>query len=504
MFGVCGYLYLETDVFKSDKELFFKYLQKSDIVDSKLKNYMQKIQENPYKSDKTITSSSDDTTLSKILSNMKLSLSSKVDVQNDVQERNLSILYNNENIFPISIRRVGDMIGFQSDHVGGKYIGLDMSKELPGSEEGLLELQGNIDTYLTAANGISYPEDIETHIYEIYGTILNTTLPKEKFSSQEVDEKVGYTLTLTDTEILAVTKALLTELQTDDVITGYLNSTFGITIELEEIEMYIDEINTKIANASSKTPITTTITIWVENDQVSLIESNSEDLILKLEKSSTNDNLTYYISMNNLKEGTKTNLELKYTGMNSLIQVTESHKAEINTLEESYTIKMESNVSFVDSIDVEEINHETTLILNNNRTIEDNDNIWNAVVERFELVYEEQSGKIISSFAGLEFESGANNQLTIQENNDQYSIYEGKEVRGSIVKGLFTVVEKNISENTCSIEKIYINNTPYQVTTNIENIKNMIDTNKNYDIITSQDSYGYINEIVLSESKDGE
>ena len=127
-----GCLYFFTDLFKSNKELFFKYTaqivqQEDGFIGDGLKQYLDKKQNTPYEDNGNIDfdislpdlGQNDD-----ILDNFNISFSGKVNKPNAKNEQNITLNYSNDTNFPFYYRKSNDMQGIQSEYIGTKYIAI--------------------------------------------------------------------------------------------------------------------------------------------------------------------------------------------------------------------------------------------------------------------------------------------------------------------------------------------------------------------------------------------
>lgn len=125
-----GIVYVATDLFKSNKNLFVKYVaQISDkedgFIDSNLKAYLAQKKEKAYinKSDFKVTanSSSDNKNLENV-NKFTITSEGKIDNLNQKNEQNISINYSNDAKFPFIYKSIENKYGIKSDYLSPKYI----------------------------------------------------------------------------------------------------------------------------------------------------------------------------------------------------------------------------------------------------------------------------------------------------------------------------------------------------------------------------------------------
>lgn len=89
--------------------------------------------------------------------------------------------------------------------------------------------------------------------------------------------------------------------------------------------------------------------------------------------------------------------------------------------------------------------------------------------------------------------------LAISLFNSQFERFEFDETKGRMIKSLVTTIEENNKESSNKVDMAYklLDNT---IEKDIENIKSLIDVNKNYKIEISQyNKQGYVSEVLVTE-----
>lgn len=141
-----AYAFLATDVFKSNKELFFKYItqmgdEREGFVDMQLKEYFEKQKNIPFANEGTlaINIASENGSLKEYdaVNNFNISFSGQTDKINHSSEQNISLNYSDEVTFPISYRKIENRIGLQTKYVSSKYIAVDTQELENQTYEGL-------------------------------------------------------------------------------------------------------------------------------------------------------------------------------------------------------------------------------------------------------------------------------------------------------------------------------------------------------------------------------
>lgn len=128
-----AYTYFATDTFKGNKELFFKYMlqmgeEQEGFIETELKQYFEKQKNTPYLDegsiDANVTASSGQKQSEKPNS-MNVTFDGQVDTANSQVIQNISLNYADNVKFPFVYKQIGDTIGFQTNHIGNKFIAVN-------------------------------------------------------------------------------------------------------------------------------------------------------------------------------------------------------------------------------------------------------------------------------------------------------------------------------------------------------------------------------------------
>ena len=128
--GGIAFAYLTTDIFRSNKDLFFKYTTqlgdtKNGMVDSNLKKYFENISKASYTNEgnfRVNVTSDEEQEKYKEINNFNISFLGQVDKENKKEEQEISLNYSDSVKFPINYKKIGDSIGLQTKYVGSKFI----------------------------------------------------------------------------------------------------------------------------------------------------------------------------------------------------------------------------------------------------------------------------------------------------------------------------------------------------------------------------------------------
>ena len=141
--GAFAYIYVATDLLKSNQELFFEYLsqvvdEENSFFDKNIDTYFAKKEQTPYENTGNIRVNfqAPDESLSdnlvESINNFNIRFSGKTNNTKKNTEQNIELDFGQDMIIPINYRRNSQLYGLQSKYIGSKYIALENSnlKEL--------------------------------------------------------------------------------------------------------------------------------------------------------------------------------------------------------------------------------------------------------------------------------------------------------------------------------------------------------------------------------------
>ena len=535
-------LYFFTDLFKSNKELFFKYTaqivqQENGFIGEGLKQYLDKKQNTPYEDNGNIDfdislpdlGQNDD-----VLDNFNISFSGKINKPNAKNEQNITLNYSNDVNFPFYYRKSNDMQGIQSEYIGTKYIAIKDGQELQGADNVDLSF---VDTVASLQN-LQIPYDQIQNLKTTYFDNIINHIENSKFSKISEENKVGYRLSLTGDELKNVLTQILETLKDDENTIDQLNALLGLQqssskIRTTDIDNLIEDLNNAEVGEIE-------ITVYKNNGKVSGLEIKQESLELSLERTESEGQETYNATIN-LLNNTDTNLNLglvaRFNGLNSnnikeSYEISVQGKNQNEDLNYKYTIN--NSVQFAEAVDIEDFSAQNAVILND-QDEEYVSGLLNAIQDRLIAVNQnqmEQLGataeqnplyfvlptQILSDVLGIQ----SNNQLSeveATEFNEKFYLYEGTSQRGVTVRGLLSTIalnngyedsssegdepeeNENKRNNNPQITEIHFDGEEYEVSEqNITLIKDMIETETLYRVEFELDSNtGLIYRVVINK-----
>ena len=409
--GTVAGLYFFTDMFKSNKQMYMKYVSEMgksvyiELNDEKLEEYKEKIKNTPYENNGEIS-----TNLRGVsgLDNFNISFNGKVDVANKYYFQNLKI--NNSQIkdFNADLLIQDQTLGVKINGVLKSYIAIKnenlkaLAKELGIQGEQLESIPDKIE-FNNDIESIASKEEIEG-LKEKYGKLLVDSLNDDMFSKINKDGETVYSLKLNDEQLDEISNKILENIKDDEMIWKIIKKyymSFGIIKEneidnqIEELKKQLqdDENDIKNNNDETKENKTYEFNLYIKDKKIYKIEILNGDyaaIISKMnngiiysyqekgkeivrtefEKNRENDKLVY-----NLKafEDEKEFMlfSIGYKGIDSLNEVQEVVKFSIDNnsdvvslFDNSMSINYNNTVKFNENLTIEKAQDNEFVYLN--------------------------------------------------------------------------------------------------------------------------------------------
>lgn len=528
------FLFLGTDLFKNDKELFFKYASqigdsKQGIIENSLKQYIEKKNQTPYSNQGRfkIEVTSQNQQQYESLKDFDITFSGQVDKPNSKNLQEISLNYSDSVKFPINYKQIGNTIGLQTDYVGSKFIAVETDKlnNLSSSETdvivgilgGAKQIEKMTKIPLTAEELIQ--------IQNKYVGVLNEQLSIDKFAKVEESNRNGYKLSLSGEELKNTLVKLLETLKNDQTTLEKINEYLkaqknSASITASDIEEQIEEIN----SSTDLDNETIEITIYEKNRKVTAISIKTNNIIINFEKENSNKELVYHIILKPVTdaEEAQVTLDIAYTNISDLQKMKETYTFGYKTPELESKYIFENNVDFTVTNNIEEFTNENTMILTNYEP-EQVSSFLQAVNQRISQVNQQQMNQlgleldqnplfigIINPLLEISIEStaisamGKNNlsQEEIESFNQKFELYQSTNLKGVTVKGLLSTISlNNETQEDTQITEINFNGEEYEASEqNIAFIKEDVDTEKSYRVEFEKDNNtGIIYRAVINE-----
>ena len=508
-----AYIILATDMFKSEKKLFFKYVtqvgdSKKGFISEEVTKYFEKQKSTQYKDNGTISfkiTSYDNQGEFDNINKCNIDFSGKVDMANSKSEQDININYSNDVKFPISYKQSGNKLGLQTQYVGNKFIAVETDK------------LNKLSNSTFNVSGISMPESNEKteisseqlkNIQETYFGILNQELQDGNFVKIIEDNVTGYKLTLNGEELKNVLVKLMETLKNDqttlDTINGYIKSKGLDEIKVKKIESVIKELENNSDINSEKFEMT----VYIQNKKVSKLVISLNEVEITIEKNENANTKQYNISSEIHQDNKKTRIYLNssFSGLQSLQSITESWELGIQTSDDrEYVYYFNNNIDFEENSEIEDFTSDNSLTLTDLEE-EQSSNLINAIIERITKVNSQQMEKLgltesenplikaipaidiyTQSMSSIDNAASDLDQNTIESHNTKFENYESLDAKGTTVKGLITTIQSNNKTNEeekyLQISEINFNGDEYEATDeNILLIKSEISLDDTYKV----------------------
>ena len=504
--GGIAYLYFFTDMFKSNKQLFFKYTSQivqseNGFIDNQLVQYFQKKNSTSYENNGEITfevaipNIEDDLELA---NNFNITFTGKEDPTNSKSEKEISLNYSDSVKFPLTYRKTNTITGIQTQYIGSSFVSVRNDEELSGLEDinNLLKLQN-----LEFSN-----EEVRNLKTTYFDNILNT-LDDSKFSTLTEGNLTGYRLTLTGEELKNTLVQILNALKADTNTTHKLNEILqGVGINSEIDEDSIDDLIESINDSEWNQDIE--MTVYAVGGNLSKVDIGMTGNTLTMSKEGNGQDITYTISLNTTKQDISAVCTAKYSDLNS-DNVTETYELtlegiyeESNVVEQTENAKahnqysITNNVQFKDGVEIEDLTEENAVILND----QDNEyvtNLMNAIQERIVEVNKVQMEELgvsenenpIPTLCATNQATAEIDEQAVNAFNAKFELYQSTNTKGATVKGLLTTIQNNNeTEGNNQIEEINMDGEEYEVTEqNITLLKSSINVDDAYRVEFEKD-----------------
>ena len=508
--GGIAYLYFFTDMFKSNKQLFFKYTSQivqseNGFIDNQLVQYFQKKNSTSYENNGEITfevsipNMEDDLELA---NNFNITFTGKEDPTNSKSEKEINLNYSDSVKFPLTYRKTNTITGIQTQYIGSSFVSVRNDEELSGLEDinNLLKLQN-----LEFSN-----EEVRNLKTTYFDNILNT-LDDSKFSTLTEGNLTGYRLTLTGEELKNTLVQILNALKADTNTTHKLNEILqGVGINSEIDEDSIDDLIESINNSEWNQDIE--MTVYAVGGNLSRIDIGMTGNTLTMSKEGNGQDITYTVSLNTTKQDISAVCTAKYSDLNS-DNVTETYELtlegiyeESNVVEQTENAKahnkysITNNVQFKDGVEIEDLTEENAVILND----QDNEyvtNLMNAIQERIVEVNKVQMEELgvsenenpmqylIPTLFATNQATAEIDEQAVNAFNAKFELYQSTNTKGATVKGLLTTIQNNNeTEGNNQIEEINMDGEEYEVTEqNITLLKSSINVDDAYRVEFEKD-----------------
>lgn len=519
-----AYTYFATDVFKSNKELFFKYItqigeEQEGFVEMPLKQYFEKQKTTPYQDEgdiKVNITAYNTSDQYENVNQMNLTFNGQVDTANEQALQNISLNYSDDVKFPLTYQKVGDIMGIQTDYIGSKYVATkETDNKIVGEENGLEKIQ--------EFSNIELSQEEKDQIKNTYFNQLVQELQEENFSKIEEIGVIGYKLTLTGEKIKAIAIKMLETLKNDQQTLDKLNEYLRTYNNASKITTNnIDDLIRELNNSSEANDETMEITVYQTGKRTNRILIKISNFEVNLQKIVTENEEQYTIQLQikNNNQTEKVALSAKYIGLQGMQNIIENYQLTLEADQIKYEYQYNNNVKFTDRVIIEGFSEDNSMILNNYEE-EQVVSFMQAVQQRIvevnkkhmeELGLEEDENplqyvipQLGENFSTLKAINTSNiNEEEVNAFNQRFENYESTNLQGTTVKGLLSTIQLNNEtqeEENRKIKEIHFNGEEYEATDqNIVAIKDEVELGSAYRVeFEREENTGIIYRAVINK-----
>lgn len=275
--GVGLFLYLKTDLFKSNQTLFYKYLGEQLETfkvegNIQLKELEMLKSEMPYtvKGELTIgyenigeANNETEKMVTELLENLKLTVDGKYDKANEKENTLYKIKYGTQDLFELNAARTNNIYALKSDeivsnaYVGARNENLKVFAQKLGIESELTQIMPDkLENANVSTDIFAISEQELKHIQDTYTEVITKMIKEDNFSKENnVTIRVAsqeyncnsYRLDLSGEEVKNIVLEILTQLKQDSITLNFI-STKAKILGLSEDYTNINKLTTTIQN----------------------------------------------------------------------------------------------------------------------------------------------------------------------------------------------------------------------------------------------------------------
>ena len=381
--GVFAYTYFFTDAFKTEQEVFYKYISKnSEIIDffkeEKLTEYNNKQKNSTYNDNGEISlnvSGDIDEETQKTVDEIqkhKIVFTGSVDTANKYFYQDVKLQYNGNDILGANLINQNDYYGIRVNDIIQQFITLEnnnlkeFARNMGMTEEQINQIPDKIDTQSLSLESIITTEEIN-EIKDRYLKVIMDNLSEDMFTKSKTETGNKYTLTINQQKGISIINQLQETLKSDQLVSNKLKQIYMLqnsgTTE-QEAQAVIDQLinslqpiqNDQNQNAEndnviinvyvSKRKLVSTeicignqgkIILGNNQNSVSLDIQESEDQgityksmgSILIEKDKTDNELSYKFTLMSEENKEIAKVTLTYTGLSDITNIQENLLADI-------------------------------------------------------------------------------------------------------------------------------------------------------------------------------
>lgn len=526
--GVFSYLFIATDTFKSDKELFAKYMSQNTEILQKLKNsqtieiYKNLENEEKYESNTNIKMTySEGGEVSNPMNNLSACLNVQRDNENEYFYGDGQVLFAEEEYLEAEIIKDKELYGMRFPDVAKQFVSIKNDQNLEkvvddiGTDSITLEMIMDILDGTTQISEEMISQDEVEALKEKYVNMITETISKGTFNSSKkamitynnnTVKTNSYTVSLTSEQVENMITQILNNLKTETAIVKNIkDESFEEKID-EKIKLLSEEQEVPAIKITvyEKNEITIRTVIEIGLDKIiieNLQENGEEKSKIQFAKMDSEQTIEYDIELTkktmenqenisltaNIVEGEENYKlsflsEIQITEKNIELSATASYKKDILTA----SIVLENSVDLGNDFEKKETLSDSNNVVLNDAEEERRKSIIDTLKTNIPLKIETRLG-LLRDALGIESDNETDeivpeyemSQVEINKFNAKFEFYTGNEVSSENVKTLLTIVEDNLGsceiipmENQENVEEIKPEDIKYTIKLNIERNNN--------------------------------
>lgn len=360
--GICGgvfaYLFLATDTFKDEQELFFNYFSQ-DLEKTKellklktIENYQTLKSNATYEENNTINVKyAQGGEISNPYNNLSISLKNQKD--NDYNYKDFKILFEEQSAIQIEAIKKADTYGIRFSNLLKQFVTLLNGERIDGldiDDETLVKMKAIIEDDSSYFQNMIISSQELQNLENKYLTVITQSLKQGVFSKQanvvitigtENIETNTYSVDLTAYQFQNLLIELLNNLKIDEIIMGKIEAISGSS------QNFVNTIDNLIRQVEDKDYKPVKITLYVNSGNTVKTELKSDDFTINIESNSDNGNGSTKIEYTNSDEESKI-----FTITKQLSEYQENfdiiYSVKTNEEEYEYNITLESNFERTD------------------------------------------------------------------------------------------------------------------------------------------------------------
>ena len=307
-----AFAYFFTDIFKSNKDLFLKYIsQNTEIMDfindKDIKAYADKQKQTPYTSEGTIKTNvtfpdSSQAQIANALQNCNISFNNKVDNTNKYFNGSIKANYSDNQSIEFDLYRNNDVFAGKINDVLYKYIGFEnnnlkeLAQKMNLPNEIISAISNKIEfSKIENSLNVFSDEDISA-LKNKYLKIITDNLTDDMFSQEKSSDEIIYSVTLNKNQINTIIVEILKSLKDDEIIINKLKASFinNYNLTEETVNPYIDQFKETMQNLIDSINTSTSAKSLGNGNFIDTLEQStgSENTIQEPSQNNTEYNLT--------------------------------------------------------------------------------------------------------------------------------------------------------------------------------------------------------------------